>query len=125
MKNQFKIFIVIFLFLIVMGFILLWGIVSKGRINNESYEKIKFGMTRLEVEQILGGPPEKIKPNLIGLGGTLGSTDIMENGEVWTGNKFKLFVRFDKNGEVSGLLREFTLQESLLDKFVRWLHLSW
>jgi hypothetical protein len=123
-----------------------WLVWSRTAITRENAAKITEGMTLAEVEAILGGPERDestrptaldADPRLAGPGGnkTVGFawdfgpafTDgrPMDARKMWATDYLMLVVDFDAGGKVTGKRDAAThpVQESMLDKLRRWLHL--
>ena len=69
---------------------------SHGRISFSSYQKIQPGMTRAQVESILGGPARQ-EVALLGVDARSGTW----LGEEWWGEDGVVFVGFDAAGKVN------------------------
>jgi hypothetical protein len=86
---------------------------NAGRIDHDSYHKIEIGMTRKQVEDILGGAPR------------VESSGIFFSrfaGEQWWGAELVILVSFDDDGKVSHKRFEnhtFGSKESALEEFWR------
>jgi len=82
-----------------------------------NYERISTGMTRAEVEQILGGPPGDYRTRpvltLLPSGGGL-------RWAVWQGNEGTAEVSFDRSGSV--ILRRFLTAEPRQPGLIETLH---
>lgn len=60
------------------------------RINQESFDRIQIGMTQLEVEEILGGPPDRYT----GRRGTFSvAIDSMSSQKQWIGDEGTIYVQ--------------------------------
>src|SRR4051794_21723911 len=67
---------------------------SRDRITYDSFATIQMGMTREEVQEILGGPPGQYVPlKMCVLRG-------MDPAEEWDGAEAVVLVEFDKNNRV-------------------------
>jgi hypothetical protein len=79
--------------------------VSPSRITYESYEKIKLGMTRTQVEEILGGPPRqevklKWRADCLMHGTRSSGLALAKWPEEWCGSESKITVYFNGQGVV-------------------------
>jgi hypothetical protein len=100
-----------------------WLTCPRLSINEETCAKIRLGMTRAEVEALIGGPPGYYgyKPE-IALDPEQGPM------QFWSGpDQFTIFVRFDDNRKVvsTGSLAPFgcgiAVEPSFLDRLRNWL----
>jgi hypothetical protein len=76
-------------------------------ITPENFERIRVGMSQVEVEAILGGPPGDYTTGEIDRdheqhGGQLSNLHDgwIARGEVWEGNRIEIAVKFDESGNV-------------------------
>ena len=103
-----------------------WLLAPKHRINKESLELIKEGMTQKEVEDILGVPPGDYS-----YGGfrdlyfdTWSAEPVSEE---WVGEETGIYVTFDPHGGRVAFVRSFNVHpsvETILTKIKRWLGIS-
>jgi hypothetical protein len=131
---------------VVMGVGVFWLFLwwTSPRINQESYSKLKIGMKKAEVISILNCNPHyapgefggeillgctmstiTIEEEVIGLGGTVLTMTIEEEGYVWVSSECRIYVRFNAESNVAGLMcsSDGNCAESLFEKIRRWLHL--
>ena len=113
-------------------FLLLLPAFKKHGITRANYEKIAEGMTREEVEEILGAPPGNYV-NGPGRGdlhwieepsGSLFPVDRLATSSNWASIEGSIWVGFDRNGKVVGKMfgEEFVQREAnLLEKVREWL----
>jgi hypothetical protein len=107
--------------LVVVG-LLLVVVVPKERVTKENYERISFGGTREQVEELLGPPhfePGK-SPLIMGGGGTFSSMLMEQEGHVWVAPSMRIYVRFNRDDRVAGVMRRGT-GETRFAKLRRWL----
>jgi hypothetical protein len=80
------------------------------RISKEAYEKLQLGMTRQEVEKILGGPPGDYGPGkgeILDNGGftvTSHSIRTNPNAKNWLAGSYAIIVCFDDHDRVQGMM---------------------
>jgi hypothetical protein len=94
----------------------------------ENAVRIRLGMTRVEVAEILRGPPRNDTTGapLEGVEGGLGALGALFSGpEVWESDHVCIFVSFDEDDLVRGVFwcPFRRVHESPLDVLRRWLHL--
>jgi hypothetical protein len=70
-------------------------------IDQEHYDRIKLGMSRAEVEAVLGGPPGDFATEDVSYGVTDSDLAIFKGPyEYWAGNDGDIWVAFDEQGDV-------------------------
>src|SRR5262245_55421709 len=97
------------------------------RISKAVYDKIGDGMTKQQVIELLNSSPHYAPGELqeTFLGGTMASITMESEGHVWVSSNFRIYVRFDHEEKVSGMMwRESFNTESLLKKLQRWLRIG-
>jgi hypothetical protein len=98
------------------------------QITLENYERIENGMTKLEVEAILGKPdyaPGEGQEARKSTRFTMASAMMREAGHLWRSEDLGIYVRFDETGKVAGRMWEKHERQALTERFRRWLHLPW
>lgn len=83
-------------------------VMASDRVTFANYERITSGMSKFEVEAILGGAPHYQPGQLkvIGLGGTIQSAIIREQGFVWESLQCRVFITFRNDNRVGGRMFE-------------------
>jgi hypothetical protein len=102
------------------------------RINRESFQQIRLGMTEEEVIAILGVPPSKndldylskrVKKKFDAIGmGEIRQDNSPLNVKAWVGDGYAIEIGFDQTGACRFVFH-FAFEESLVDKMRRRLHL--
>jgi hypothetical protein len=71
-------------------------------IDREHYDRVNLGMSRTEVEAVLGGPPGDFATEDVSYGVTDSDLAIFTEGpyEYWAGNDGDIWVAFDEQGDV-------------------------
>jgi hypothetical protein len=111
-----------------LGVVASWFLTPTHHVNREGFEKIQIGMTMMEVQEILGGPPGDY---------STGAFEWDRNGrsearlvrwifgtpKTWSGDEGVLFVWFNSQGVVreKHMVPGFRVEASYLHKLRRWL----
>jgi hypothetical protein len=111
------------------GAALVWlAATPRHRITHEAFGEIQMGMSREQVNQVLGGPPGDYGPGKgeILLGGfTNGHHDADVKREEWLAGHMAIYVLFNKEGTVVGTgINPVFRQKTLSDNVRSWLGLS-
>lgn len=76
------------------------------RLNHGGFERIEMGMTQLEVESLLGGPPGIYYPSYCGAGATMTAEGYLGPGgareALWYDDSKRFEILFDNKGRVVG-----------------------
>lgn len=111
--------------LVLLGsWVTVWLALPKHRINAESITQIKAGMSKQEVETILGAAPGDYSQGMAGVWLCGRGWQAAEQ-LAWLGDEAAVRVYFDAEGRVLGVLQGGVMRsnESLRDKLRRWLGL--
>lgn len=103
---------------------LLWLNTPRHRISRESFEKIQVGMTRAEVEEILGVPPGDYGPGntYALLNQSRGATFPTGWSTVaWKAGDMSVLVAYDLEGRVAWKKLGRALRRNFLSRLRRWL----
>ena len=89
-----------------------------GRINRESFEKIKLGMSMEEVKELLGGPPGIYRAAVRDVAYPNMEITIPPDSvqKVWEGNWGLIWLAFDPNGRVTAM-RYYDVQSRPVSAF--------
>jgi hypothetical protein len=111
--------------LVLSGLVLLLS-VKGDAVNRRNYERIKIGITKAEVIEILGreadyGPGEA---ESFSLGSTVLTHMMDTQAHVWESPEFRIYVLFDEHWTVTGTGWSELTRETLFSKVRRWLRLG-
>jgi hypothetical protein len=120
--------------LAIFGFLALWLFLwwTAPRINRESYDKIKHGMTKSEVVAILNCKPHCAPGEFKEIGdlalvdiGAMRWRDLEEASYVWKSAECRIHVLFTEKEIVTGtMFYPATSKEPLMQKLRRWLRIE-